>query len=146
MAFKSRTIVFVANTYTKHTSNTDADQILSHIYCLLFTHVHMHMDTPYAHVYAYSSHTECGFTTFFSLISRHRSEHEVLQLRTTSLVKTKDFYQYVYKASPKFVILYAHVHIHMHTRTYTMHYKYCIIHACLLTDAFIISVGQKMIG
>jgi len=72
MAFKSRTITFVANTYTAHTSNTVANQILSNIYCLLFTH--MHMDTLHAHVYAYTSHTERGFSIFLSYFQAW-SEH-----------------------------------------------------------------------
>jgi len=67
MAFKSCTIVFVADTCTTHTSNTDADQILSHIYCLfvVYTHAHVYvMDTLHAHVYAYTSPIERGFTIF----------------------------------------------------------------------------------
>ena len=58
MAFKSRAIILVANTYTTHTSNTDADQILAHIYCLfvVYTHAHAYGHTARSCVYIHISY------------------------------------------------------------------------------------------
>ena len=56
--------------------------------------------------------------------------------------KQKIFISVCIKVSPKFVILY--VHMHMHTRTYTQsNTSTALFHACLFTDAFIVSVVDR---
>ena len=121
MAFKSRTIAFVANTHTKHIHQTQMLIRYCPIYtvCLLFTHMYMHMDTLYAHAYAYTSHTEHDFTIFlFPGIGVNMKFHSC-SCEPPVYSKQRIFISVCIKVSPKFVILYAHMYMHIYTHTHT---------------------------